>query len=115
MPPSKETSVGAGRNQPRGRIVGHLPLLAVSTVVLSTVVTLVLLEFVARAVLSHPVPLYVPSSHFRLIYELNPQHEEINSFGMRQEDLEPSSLRRQFVIAVIGDSHAYGANSKNTR
>jgi len=86
-------------------------ILAVSTVSISTILTLVVLEMLARSVLQQPTLMYVPSNNFRLIYELNPLRPEINSFGMRQDELDPSTLRDHFVIAVIGDSHAYSLSS----
>jgi len=56
--------------------------------------------------------MYVPSNDFRLIYELNPHYPEINSFGMRQEEFDPSTLHDQFVIAVIGDSHSFDSTKR---
>lgn len=85
--------------------------LAALTILISTVLTLIVLEAMARAVARDPAYLYVPSDNARLIYELNPQHPEINSFGMRQVEMDRSILQDHFVIAVIGDSHAYSANS----
>ena len=90
---------------------GRQVFLAALTISISTVGTLVVLEVVARAVARQPAYLYLPSDNPRLIYELNPQHPEINSFGMRQEEIDRSTLQDHFVIAVIGDSHAYSANS----
>jgi hypothetical protein len=72
---------------------------------------LILLEIWARVHFVEPLLLYVPSKDFRLIYELNPHYPEINSFGMRQEEFDPSMLRHQFVIAVIGDSHSFSLKS----
>ncbi len=46
-----------------------------------------------------------------MIFELNPLYPQINSLGMRDADFEPSSLSEHFVIAVIGDSHAYSVGS----
>jgi hypothetical protein len=70
-----------------------------------------LAEIIARTVLADPASMYIPSKNFRLIYELNPSHPEINSFGMRQEEFDPSNLHHKFVIAVIGDSHTYSVES----
>jgi len=86
-------------------------ILAALTISISTILTLIVLEMLARSIVTQPTYLYVPSNNFRLIYELNPRHQEINSFGMRQEELDPSMLHDYFVIAVIGDSHAYSVNS----
>jgi hypothetical protein len=71
------------------------------------ILPLILSEMLARIIFPEPTRLYIPSNDFRLIYELNPRYPEINSFGMRQEELDPSTLRAQFVIAVIGDSHTF--------
>jgi hypothetical protein len=73
--------------------------------------TLGILEILAR-IISPFLPPVIPSSDSQLIYELNPQYPEINSLGMRQAEFDPSTLHDRFVIAVIGDSHAYSAGSK---
>jgi len=86
--------------------------LAALAISISTILTVLVLEMLARIVLVQPTLLYIPSNHVRLIYELNPQHPEINSLGMRQEKFNPSTLRDQFVIAVIGDSHTYSLGSE---
>jgi GDSL-like Lipase/Acylhydrolase family len=39
---------------------------------------------------------------------LNPRSPDVNSFGMRQTDIATAMLAQHFVVAVIGDSHAYG-------
>ena len=65
---------------------------------LSVPIPVILLEILARAHLVEPPLLYVPSNDFHLIYELNPHYPEINSFGMRQREFDPSTLRHQFVI-----------------
>ena len=93
-----------------GRKIRQLSLAGL-TISISTVLTFVVLEGVARGIAREPSYLYVPSENARLIYELNPRHPEINSFGMRQEEIDRSILQDNFVIAVIGDSHAYSANS----
>jgi hypothetical protein len=78
---------------------------------LSLFTSLISLEILARALFVEHPPLVVASNDFHLIYELNPHYPEINSFGMRQEEFDPSTLRHQFVIAVIGDSHSFSAQS----
>jgi hypothetical protein len=55
----------------------------------------------------------VPSANPRLIYELNPAYPGINAHGMRQGEIETAALADRFVIAVIGDSHAYSVGSPN--
>jgi len=75
------------------------------------VLSLAVVEMLGRVVLPRQRQPFVPSTNPRLIYELNPSYPEINSFGMRQEEFDPATLRGQFVIAVIGDSHTYGSNA----
>jgi hypothetical protein len=70
------------------------------------------LEGVARVFIVKE-PLEVPSDDPLLIYELNPRYPGINSAGLRQDEVDLSSLRDSFVIAVIGDSHAYSVKSEN--
>lgn len=78
---------------------------------------LVLSEFMARAIVDTSIPptspasLFVASDNFRLIYELSPRNPDINSFGMRQQEFDRSTLLDQFVVAVIGDSHSYSVKS----
>jgi hypothetical protein len=76
-------------------------------VLLGVGITAASLETLAR--IKHPPPLieYVASRDARLIYELNPRWPQINDLGMRGPPVDPASLRDHFVIAVIGDSHAY--------
>ena len=57
--------------------------------------------------------LYIISSNPRLIYELNPKHSQINSAQMRQAEVELARLEDDFVIAVVGDSHAYSVESED--
>jgi lysophospholipase L1-like esterase len=76
------------------------------------IVPVISLEIMARIFFPQPTLLYISSNNYRLIYELNPLYPEINSFGMRNEEFDPSTLRNQFIIAVIGDSHTYGERSK---
>ena len=78
---------------------------------LSLFTSLISFEVLARALFVEHPPLVVASNDFHLIYELNPHYPEINSFGMRQEEFDPSTLRNQFVIAVIGDSHSFSDKS----
>lgn len=54
-----------------------------------------------------PVSLYIPSTNPRLVYELNPHHPEINTFGMRGDALDVDALAGKYIIAAIGDSHTY--------
>jgi hypothetical protein len=68
-------------------------------------------EGVGRLLFERPIHAEMPSANPRLIYELNPSYPGINSLGMRQDEIDPSTLRHQFVIAVIGDSHTYSIGS----
>ena len=65
-------------------------------------VPFIFVEILARILFPPPTLLVIPSQNFRLIYELNPFYPEINSLGMRQEELAPTALHDNFVIAVIG-------------
>jgi hypothetical protein len=75
------------------------------------VISFTFMEMMARILFPEPTLLLIPSKNFRLIYELNPLHPEINSWGMRQEEFDASMLHDYFVIAVIGDSHTYSGRS----
>jgi GDSL-like lipase/acylhydrolase family protein len=68
-------------------------------------------EVIGRRVLPNEILPVVPSTNLRLIYELNPRYPGINSFGMRQEELDLRTLHDRFVIAMIGDSHVYSVGS----
>ena len=54
----------------------------------------------------------IPSADEQLVYELDPQLPEINSFGMRGEEFKPADLQGKYVVAVIGDSHTYSVRAK---
>src|SRR5262249_14667260 len=58
-------------------------------------------------------PRVVASDDQKLVYELNKDYPEVNSFGMRDEDFYINSIRELYKIAVIGDSHAYSTRVKN--
>src|SRR5262245_22837150 len=58
-------------------------------------------------------PMVVASENQSLVYELNKNYAEINSFGMRDEEFDIASIRGLYKIAVIGDSHAYSTKVKN--
>src|SRR4030095_16517189 len=57
-------------------------------------------------------PMVVASENQKLVYELNKNYAEINSFGMRNEDFDVDPIRGLYKIAVIGDSHAYSVSVK---
>ena len=59
-------------------------------------------------------PMVVASENQKLVYELNKNYAEINSFGMRDAEFDIDSIRGLYKIAVIGDSHAYSTMVKNT-
>src|SRR5262245_28328585 len=58
-------------------------------------------------------PRLMVSKNQKLVYELNKNYAEINSFGMRDEEFDIDSIRELYKIAVIGDSHAYSTRVKN--
>src|SRR5262245_21099885 len=58
-------------------------------------------------------PMVVASENQKLVYELNKDYADINSFGMRDEEFDIDSIRDLYKIAVIGDSHAYSVTVKN--
>lgn len=57
--------------------------------------------------------MYVASANQKLVYELNKDYKDINSFGMRDKEFDLKEIRDLYKIAVIGDSHAYSTNVKN--
>jgi hypothetical protein len=83
---------------------------------LIVVITLVLF-FVTGEILTRlfktESPRVVASENQKLVYELNKNYPEINSFGMRDEEFDIDSIRDLYKIAVIGDSHAYSTRVKN--
>ena len=83
---------------------------------LIVVITLVLFfvtgEILTR-LLKKETPRVVASENQKLVYELNKNYAEINSFGMRDEEFDIDSIRGLYKIAVIGDSHAYSTSVKN--
>lgn len=57
----------------------------------------------------------IESPDEKLVYELNPKHSQINSFGMRQKDFSKKDIQNHLVIACIGDSHTFCAQIKYSR
>ena len=57
--------------------------------------------------------IFVASENPKLVYELNKSYTDINSFGMRDEEIAIDSLKGLYKIAVIGDSHAYSISVNN--
>ena len=68
-------------------------------------------EILAR-ILKEPVPMFVKSENKKLVYELNKYYEGINSFGMRDKEIDKNEIKELYKIAVIGDSHAYSIKVK---
>jgi hypothetical protein len=69
-------------------------------------------EILTRLFRKEPPHSFIASQNQKLVYELNKNDAEINSFGMRDEDFDINSIRNSYKIAVIGDSHAYSTNVK---
>src|SRR5262249_7618924 len=57
--------------------------------------------------------LVVASENQKLVYELNRAYKGINSFGMRDKEIDISEIKDRYKIAIIGDSHAYSINVQN--
>src|SRR5215475_13195151 len=70
-------------------------------------------ELLAR-ILKEPIPMFVKSENEKLVYELNTHYEGINSFGMRDQEIDMNEIKDLYKIAVIGDSHAYSIKAKTT-
>jgi hypothetical protein len=68
-----------------------------------------ILEVLVRFVTSEPIPYVAPSTNERLVYELNPERREFNRDGMRGPEIRWEALDDAYVIAVIGDSHAFSS------
>jgi len=49
-------------------------------------------EFWAR-ILKEPVPMFVKSENKKLVYELNTYYEGINSFGMRDKEIDKNEIK----------------------
>jgi len=85
---------------------------------LIVLITLVLFfvtgEILTRIFKNDSPPRVVASENQKLVYELNKNYAEINSFGMRDEEFATDSIRDLYKIAVIGDSHAYSTSVKNS-
>src|SRR5207247_10462333 len=48
-----------------------------------------------------------------LVYELNRDYKGVNSFGMRDKEIDTNAIRDLYKIAILGDSHTYSINVKN--
>lgn len=81
-------------------------------VLITLVIFFITGEILTRIFRKESLSIFVTSANQKLVYELNKDYTEINSFGMRDEDFDINSIRNSYKIAVIGDSHAYSANVK---
>jgi hypothetical protein len=81
-------------------------------VLITLVIFFITGEILTRLFRKESPSIFVASENQKLVYELNKNYTEINSFGMRDEDFDINAIRDVYKIAVIGDSHAYSANVK---
>ena len=70
-------------------------------------------EILTRIFRKESTSMFVMSENPKLVYELNKAYTEINSFGMRDVDIDVDDIKNLYKIAVIGDSHTYSSNVKN--
>jgi len=70
-------------------------------------------EILTRIFKKDSTPMFVRSENQKLVYELNKEYTEINSFGMRDIDINVNDIKNLYKIAVIGDSHTYSSNVEN--
>ena len=82
-------------------------------VLITLIIFFVVGEILTRLFQKESPPMFVASENQKLIYELNKNYTEINSFGMRDEEVDLDSIRSLYKIAVIGDSHSYSSSMKN--
>ena len=82
-------------------------------VLITLVIFFVAGEILTRFFKNEPPPRVVASKNQKLVYELNRNYKDINSFGMRDKEFDINSIRDLYKIAVIGDSHAYSTSVKN--
>src|SRR5215475_14108546 len=70
-------------------------------------------EILVRIFKKEPPTVLVASENQKIVYELNRDYKEVNSFGMRDKEIDINEIKDLYKIAVIGDSHAYSLNVKN--
>src|SRR5262245_48902961 len=56
--------------------------------------------------------MFIVSTNQKLVYELNRHYSGINSFGIRDEEIDIRTIEHLYKIAIIGDSHTYSINVK---
>src|SRR5882672_170558 len=70
-------------------------------------------EILTRIFRKENIPTVVVSKNQKIVYELNRKYAEINSFGMRDTEIDFDSIKNFYKIAVVGDSHSYSIGAKN--
>jgi hypothetical protein len=81
--------------------------------VITSVIFFVTGEILTRLFKKESPRRVVASENQKLVYELNKNYAEINSFGMRDEEFDIDSIRDLYKIAVVGDSHTYATRVKS--
>jgi len=71
-------------------------------------------EIFFRTFKKEPPSMFIASANQQLVYELNRGYKGINSFGMRDTEIDINAIRDLYKIAILGDSHTYSINVKNT-
>jgi len=82
-------------------------------IVITLVIFFAIGEILTRLFKKESPPRVVASENQKLVYELNKNYAEINSFGMRDEEFDIDSIRELYKIAVVGDSHTYATRAKS--
>jgi hypothetical protein len=83
-------------------------------VLITLVIFFVTGKILTRLFKKESPPRIVASENQKLVYELNKNYAQINSFGMRDEEFDIDSIRDLYKIAVVGDSHTYATRVKST-
>ena len=84
----------------------------ITLICLITFVSFFLIGEVLARIFKEPIPMLVKSENEKLVYELNTHYEGINSFGMRDKEININEMKDLYKIAVIGDSHTYSMKVK---
>ena len=86
----------------------------ITLIVLITLVSFFIIgEILTRIFRRESTPMFVMSENPKLVYELNKAYAEINSWGMRDVEIDANDMQNLYTIAVIGDSHTYSSNVQN--